>query len=245
MKSCSVICAKAFTLIEVMVALALLGMVIAAVYSSWIAIIRGSKIGLTAAAEVQRSRIAMRTLEDALTSTRMFVSDAEFYSFEGETGSKAFLSFVANLPASFPRGGKFGDYTVRRVTFALEPALNTGSQLVLRQTPLLVDADIDEKEHPVVLAKNVAKFELGFWDTRSGDWLDEWTQTNQLPPMVRITLQFAGKGYQSRPRDEVVRVVALPSIAVPTVWQTPGQPGRPNGGNPRVVLPGQNPVPAR
>jgi prepilin-type N-terminal cleavage/methylation domain-containing protein len=227
MKSCSVICAKAFTLIEVMVALALLGMVIAAVYSSWIAIIRGSKIGLTAAAEVQRSRIAMRTLEDALTSTRMFVSDAEFYSFEGETGSKAFLSFVANLPASFPRGGKFGDYTVRRVTFALEPALNTGSQLVLRQTPLLVDADIDEKEHPVVLAKNVAKFELGFWDTRSGDWLDEW------------------KGYQSRPRDEVVRVVALPSIAVPTVWQTPGQPGRPNGGNPRVVLPGQNPVPAR
>jgi type II secretion system protein J len=236
------ISARAFTLIEVMVALALLVMVIAAVYSSWIAIIRGSKTGLTAAAEVQRSRIAMRTLEDALTSTRMFVSDADSYGFEGETGNKAFLSFVANLPASFPRGGKFGDYTVRRVIFALEPAPDAGSQLILRQTPMWRDTDIDEKEHPVVLAKNVTKFELGFWDARSGDWLDEWTQTNQLPPMVKITLQFGGKAYQSKPREEVVRVVALPSIAVPTMWQTPGQPGRPNGGNPGAVRPGQNPV---
>ena len=62
-----------FTLNEIMVALFLLGMVVAAVYSSWIAIIRGAKIGLNAAAEVQRSRIAVRTLEDALTSTRMLV----------------------------------------------------------------------------------------------------------------------------------------------------------------------------
>jgi type II secretion system protein J len=241
---CANKCSKAFTLIEVMVAMFLLAMVIAAVYSSWIAIIRGSKIGLNAAAEVQRSRIAMRTLEDALTSTRMFVSDAEFYSFEGETGNKAFLSFVANLPASFPRGGKFGDYTVRRVTFALEPGPESGSQLILRQTPMLVDTDVDEKEHPVVLAKNVKKFELGFWDARSGDWVDEWTQTNQLPPMVKITLQFGGKDYQSKPREEVVRVVALPAIAVPTVWQMPGQAGRPTGGNPAPVT-GQSPVGAR
>lgn len=235
-----------FTLIEIMVALFLLGMVIAAVYSSWIAIIRGAKIGLNAAAEVQRSRIAIRTLEDALTSTRMFVSDGELYSFEGESGTKAYLSFVANLPTSFPRGGKFGDYTVRRVTFALQSGDENGSELVLRQAPMLVDMDQDETEHPVILAKNVKKFELGFWDIRTGDWLDEWTETNQLPPMVKVTLQLGGKGYQSKPREEMVRVVALPSVAVPSLWQMPGQAGRPPaGGNPGIVLPGQNPVPHR
>ncbi|MGN6556287.1 MAG: prepilin-type N-terminal cleavage/methylation domain-containing protein [Verrucomicrobiota bacterium] len=226
---------RGFTLIEVMVALFLLGIIVAAVYSSWIAVVRGSKVGLSAAAEVQRSRVAMRTMEDALTSVRMFVADSEYYSFEAENGNKAYLSFVANLPESFPRSGKFGDMMVRRVTFAIEEGSDGESQLVLRQTPLLMDLDVDEQNHPVVLAKNVTKFELGFWDLRNAEWLDEWTQTNQLPPMVKVTMQFGQKGYQSQPRDEVARVVAIPAVAVPSVWQTPNQPGRPpiNPGLPR------------
>ena len=218
---------QAFTLIEVTVSLFLLGMVVAAVYSSWNAIVRGSRVGLDAAAEVQRSRIAMRTVEEALTACRMFVADGEYYGFESENGNKAFISFVSKLPDSFPRSGKFGDYNVRRVTFALEPGQDSESQLVLKQCPLLMDMDVDEQNHPVVLAQNVKKFELGFWDLRTGDWLDEWAQTNQLPPMVRITLQFGGKKnrFDSKPGDEVTRVVALPAIAVPVVWQRSGQPG--------------------
>ncbi|MBC8096216.1 MAG: prepilin-type N-terminal cleavage/methylation domain-containing protein, partial [Akkermansiaceae bacterium] len=216
--------ARAFTLIEVMVALFLLGMVVAAVYSSWTAVVRGARIGLEAAAEVQRSRIAMRTIEDALTSTRMFVADGEYYAFEAENGSKAFLSFAAKLSESFPRSGKFGDFAVRRVTFGLETGPDSQSQLVLRQFPLLMEPDIDEREHPVVLAKHVKKFELGFWDARAGEWIDEWTQTNQLPPMVQITLQLGAKDndFQSKPRDEVTRVIAIPAIAVPAKWQMPG-----------------------
>ncbi len=214
----------AFTLIEVMVALFLLGLVVAAVYSSWIAVVRGAKIGLSAAAEVQRSRIAMRTMEDALTSTRMFAASGDYYGFEAENGNKAYLSFVANLAQSFPRGGKFGDFTVRRVTFSLEAGADSESQLVLRQFPLMIESDIDENEHPIVLAKHVKKFELGFWDARAGEWIDEWTQTNQLPPMVRITLQLGAKknDFRSKPRDEITRVVAIPAIAVPAVWQKPG-----------------------
>lgn len=216
----------AFTLLEVMVAMFLLTIVVTAVYSSWSAVSKGSRTGLKAAAEVQRARIAMRTMEDALTSVRMFVSDADSYAFEGENGSKAYLSFVANLQQSFPRGGKFGDFTVRRVTFGLEPGAEQNFQLVLRQFPPLMDIDIDEQEHPVVLAKNVKRFELGFWDKKTGDWLDEWTQTNQLPPMVRITLEFGDKGFQPAKGAELTRIVALPAIAVPTTWQRPGAQGR-------------------
>lgn len=218
--------ARGFTLIEVMVALFLLGLVVAAVYSSWIAIVRGSKVGLEAAAEVQRSRIAMRTMEEALTSTRMYVADAEYYGFEAENGTKAYLSFVANLSQSFPRSGKFGDFTVRRVTFGLEQGPDSEPELVLRQFPILMEPDIDEREHPIILAQHVKKFELGFWDIRSGDWIDEWTETNQVPPMVRITLQFGVKKNNSRANEEVTRVVAIPAIAVPTVWQVEGAVGR-------------------
>src|SRR5437879_5943157 len=53
----------AFTLLEIMIAIAIFGMVLTAIYSTWLAILRGKKAGETAAAEVQRSRIAIRALE--------------------------------------------------------------------------------------------------------------------------------------------------------------------------------------
>jgi prepilin-type N-terminal cleavage/methylation domain len=223
----------AFTLLEVMVAMFLLTIVVAAVYSSWNAVSRGSRVGLKAAAEVQRARIAMRTLEDALTGVRMFASDADSYGFEGAKGNQTYLSFVSKLPVAFPRGGKFGDMRIRRVMFGLEMGSDSTFQLVLRQAPLLMEMDIDEKEHPVVLAKNVKRFEVGFWDKQSGDWIDEWTQTNQLPSMVRVTLEFGEKGFQPAHGAELTRVVALPSVAVPTTWQRPGAPNRAIGNPPR------------
>ncbi len=228
----------AFTLIEMMVALFLLSMVIAAVYSTWTAILRGAQTGRKAAAEVQRSRMAMAMLEEALSSARSFASDIEYYSFDAENGSKAYLSFVGKLPSSFPRSGRFDPFDVRRLTFSLEAGKDQGDQLVLRQTPLLKEMNEDEDQHPIVLARNLKGFEMEFWDKRKGDWLDEWTETNQLPPMVKVTLQFAQDGNGSRVRDELTRVVALPSITVPMGWQAPG--ARPAGPI-QTVRPGQNP----
>ena len=74
--------------------------------------------------------------------------------------------------------------------FSLENSQNGGRQLVLRQTPILMDMDEDEQQHPIVLAKDVKEFSFEFWDLRKGDWVDEWTQTNQLPKLVRFTLRF-------------------------------------------------------
>ena len=49
-------------------------------------------------------------------------------------------------------------------------------QLVLRQNPLVMELDTDEKEHPIVLAKNVKGFEMQFWDSNKNppEWVDEW-----------------------------------------------------------------------
>jgi len=45
---------EAFTIVEILLAIAIFSMVLAAIYASWSSILRGSRIGLTAAAEVQR-----------------------------------------------------------------------------------------------------------------------------------------------------------------------------------------------
>lgn len=270
--------AGAFTLLEILVALALFGLVAAAIYSSWFAVMKGSRVGLTSAAKVQRSRIAMQTIEEALSSARSFDADNKYYWFDGENGAQATLSFVAKLPSSFPRSGKFGDFDVRRVTFSLEPdpaAGSSGKEIVLRQNPILMDLDIDEKEHPVVVAKGVKTFALEFWDERpvngrvtpgnvnsqangspaptTLDWLDEWDETNRLPAMVKVTLQFEGDDVGVNQRESI-KVVSLPTRAVPAAWQRaggfppsgPGGPGMPAvpgaGGLPGVNLsPGQIP----
>lgn len=219
-----------FTLIEIMMAMAIFALVLTAIYATWTLILKSSKLGMAAAAQVQRERISIRMIEDALVSTRSFAADLQHYGFIAENGEAATLSFVARLSRSFPRSGKFGDFDVRRVTFSVESGHGSERELVLRQNPILMDVDVDEQEHPLVLAKGVNKLLFEFWDVRLNDWVEDWKQTNQLPKLVKVTVQFAEPnqhGSYSQRKEEVTRIVALPSITVPANWQMPGAPGSP------------------
>jgi prepilin-type N-terminal cleavage/methylation domain-containing protein len=207
-----------FTIIEIMVALFLLSFVVAAIYASWMAVVRGSKVGLNAAAEIQRSRIAIRRIEEALSGARFFPNAPEYYTFEAENGSEAFISFVTGLPKWFPRNDLFKS-DVRRVTFALERGREFGSDLVLRQQEMLKDLPEDEQLHPVVLARGVAKFEMQFWELRKGEWVDEWTLTNELPALVWVTLQIGDDRSQLKTTREINRIIPLPGRTDPQSWQ--------------------------
>ena len=219
---------RAFTLMEIMIAIAMLALVLAAIYSTWTTILKASKVGLEAAAQVQRERIATRTIEQALSATRSFAADYRHYAFMADNGENATLSFVARLPQSFPRSGRFGDFSVRRVTFSLENAPESGRQLVLRQTPILMDLDDDEQQHPVVLARDVKEFKFEFLDLQKQDWVDDWFQSNQLPKLVRFRLHFGSSDpTRSHVESEITRVVALPSIMVPANVQMTGPIGGP------------------
>lgn len=243
----------AFTLIEILVAIGIFSLVLVAIYSSWTAILRASKVGLDAAAAVQRSRIVMRTIEDSLLCAQSFGQNQRFYGFMAQNGNDASLSFVARLPDSFPRSRKFGDLCLRRVTFSVEAGTESSRQLVLRQSPILMDLDKDETDHPLVLAKYLSEFQMEFWDARANDWTDEWRQTNQLPKLVRISLKLSDNANSyHRPPDEIIRIVSLPATTVLPIWQVPRgsqfqQPNQltnnPPGFNPNPV-PGQGGIPS-
>lgn len=230
--------AGAFTLLEVMIAIAIFAGVMAAIYASWSGIIRGSKAALEATADAQRARVAIRTLEEALTSAVLFSQNVRHYAFVADTGgSFATLSFVARLGASFPGSGLFGEQTVRRVTFEVKNGQSGPNELVLSQKPLLAPPDSDADTYPLTLARNVKRFSVNFWEPRRGEWIDEWKWTNQLPRAVRIELTFGEPTQLGRQAENVfTRTVALPSLAVPPAYQlgapapvapVPGQPGQP------------------
>jgi type II secretion system protein J len=224
-----------FTLIEILVAIGIFSLVVAAIYTCWSAILRSSKVGLDAAARTQRSRMALQSIEESLTYARMYAANAErYYWFEGNSGSDAWLSFVAQLPRSFPRGGKFGDLTMRRVEFSLQEGPDYTRQLVLRQRPLLMDYDEDEENHPLVLAREVEEMIVNFWDQQQEDWIDEWTLTNEIPPLVRVSLiTKRGTGYNAR-KVESTLVIRPASMAVQAANQ---------GAVPPTVPPGTPAVP--
>ncbi len=213
---------RAFTLIEVMIAMTIFGLVMVAIYSSWAAILRGSKVGLNAAAEAQRTRMATRAIREALTSAQLYVENIRYYSFMADTsGDFAALSLVSRLPASFPGSGLFGNQVVRRVSFTVESGPSGQRQLVLRQVPILEPPDTAETPYTIILAPNVHQFSMEFWNTNTLEWDPEWPFTNQLPKLVRFALSVGPPNHRPRPEDISLQTALVSSMAIPRVLQIP------------------------
>jgi prepilin-type N-terminal cleavage/methylation domain-containing protein len=215
--------ARAFTLLELMVALALLAFIVIAIYSTWYSILKGSKVALDAAAAAQRSRITMRTLQDSLSCACIYNQNIRYYTFLADSdGGFASLSFVARLPKSFPHGGKFGDLDMRRLTFSVEEGPDSQKQLVLRQNPILMEVDQDEQNYPLVLARNIKKFIVRYPDPKTGEWVQEWTATNQLPSKVEILVQLGALDqFSTKPQEALFGEAILAAQPVRVEWQMP------------------------
>ena len=153
---------RAFTLIEIMIAIAIFSLVLSAIYSVWGAIMRSTQVAQDVAAQAQRQRITLRTIEDSLMAIQSFQASPQYYSFIVENGDTPTLSFTARVPEIFPRNGKFFDaitgrnFNLRRLSYSLEAGDGNQKNLVLRQNPVLMDLDADEQQFPLVLGGNTA-----------------------------------------------------------------------------------------
>lgn len=223
--------ARAFTIMEVMIAIFIFAIVIYAIYSTWISIMRGTQSGLKAAAEVQRSRMAMRTIEDALMTAQLYVQNIYWYAFLADTsGDLASLTLVSRVPKSFPGAGQYEDTVVRRVSFFVQSGPR-GNELIMTQSPMLTDTNSAFQAYSLVLARDVTRFSLEFFNAQKEEWEEEWKYTNALPALVMVTLGLGKKGASKEAHDEVSRLIALPAAAVAGELQAT-QPIRPPPGNP-------------
>ncbi|HEY0454917.1 MAG TPA: prepilin-type N-terminal cleavage/methylation domain-containing protein [Verrucomicrobiae bacterium] len=235
-----------FTLLEIMIAMFIFAMVLTAIYSTWTGILKGTQSGIKAAQDVQRSRITINALEQSLVTAVVYNENIKWYYFIANSkGDMGELSFVAKLPPSFLSGGRFGDASLRRVSFYTQPGENGMSELVMDQVPILWNTNDSElRGHSITLARDVSKFELEFYDPQKKDWVTEWVNTNSLPPLVHIILELGKTSGSSKPADVVARMIAIPSQVVAGVQAGPGPtPGTtpPGGIPPGGVPPGGYP----
>jgi type II secretion system protein J len=228
--------ASGFTLLEIIIAIAIFSMVMVAIYATWAAVLRGSKAGIDAAADAQRSRMTMRAVTEALGSAQLYVDNMAHYAFYSEEeGDFSSISFIARLSETFPGSGLFSGQPIRRVSFSVEPVGGRHNQLVLRQSPLLEPQEITEP-YAIVLAPHVNLFSLEFFDTNLNEWASEWTLTNQLPRMVRVAVGLGSPG-RNLSREEIsVQTVLLSSVALPREALAPAR-ARIGGSRPPTPTP--------
>ena len=223
-----------------MVAMFVFSIVVAAIYATWAVVMRAAQVGQEAAAQAQRQRVVLCAIGDALMGVESFQASQHYYWFKLENGEAPFLSFVARLPDTYARNGKFvgaaggRDASSRRVTFSLAAGDAGEKDLILRQNPVLMDLDQDEQQYPLVLARNVKEFTIEWWGTNHLDhaeWMTDWddTMTNTIPQMLRVHLVLgtnpahAANGANS-PEFAATRIYTVPSQMMPAQVQSGGPP---------------------
>lgn len=257
-----------FTILELMLSIGIFALILTAIYSIWIAILKGTRAGQKAAAEVQRARVAMRALEGSLNGAVRFQPaptqnrglrqpKRDRYAFKADmSGDMATLEFSSRLPDGFPGSEQYQQLQqkVRRIRFEAAAANGGGYDLLMTQWPILLPDNpaSDYQPYTITLARDVTHFQVLMFDTSKGEWLDQWTTTNLLPKIVQISLGI-GKSSAGKPSELVYTVVSVPSDGVggdmqaapPPVGIPPGglPPGSlPPGSNPGGVSSGKNPA---
>ena len=214
----------AFTMIEVMLAIGIFALILSAIYGSWSAVSRGARIGLTAATEAQRERMTVRVLEDALLNCQMYQNNQANYTMVAiPRGDFSSISFVANLPGSFPGSGRYGGISMRRVQFWVEPGMNGLNQMFMEQHPPLLATNVDNQPYRLGLGRDIFLFLMEFWDEREAKWTNELVNSNQIPRLVRFAVGFGhAENSRTNPRELITRIVSLPSTVITSAMQAPG-----------------------
>ena len=182
-----------FTLVELLVVVALLGMISVALFGGIRFGARSWEAGHTRLEALNEVEVAQSVLRRLLSRSReVALFDAnrnrEAVSF---TGRRDAVYFAAPLPAHRGIGGAYG-YALR------VKRGRDGDHLVLAwrlQRPETPPASADEDyEDETVLLSDIADLSFDYYGAPDGDripdWRDNWDGSGGLPRLVRLTVDF-------------------------------------------------------
>lgn len=206
-----------FTLIEVLIATALLAAGLTLAFATIGAATRTAQRGEVMAAQSERIRAVEGFLRRRLEAVRPvpFNFDPEAGVAQRFIGGRDRMRFVADLPDYLGRGGPYLH------DFAIDGDGDRGERITLSLGMVVAGQVIDEdvERPPEVLVEGLesARFRYRSFapDGTFGDWQDEWENAEQLPLLVEITL-IDGSGDAWPPV-----VVSLPLAAITTGYSLP------------------------
>jgi len=204
---------RAFTLLEVLLAVTMLGLVIGAVTATWQAGLNGWRRTAGVSDSLQRERIVMGTLENLTTSIVYARSDDALYDInfahDPQTGDS--VSFVTGSDLLLPQV-EASAAGLRRVTIALQHDGRNRSFLGIANSAALEPADNAPGLVWHALSADVCGFAVRFRDPRDGSMVDKWDESNLLPAAIEYTIGFGANDGRTPP-VVVTRTIELPIAA--------------------------------
>ena len=203
-----------FTLMEVLLAVAILSIVLAGVYNTWNASLNAWRRGTDASEVFQRQRIVMEALGELAQSALFFAASPTLYSVIGtkNPGLGDSVSFVTASDAFLPPS-ETSAVGMRRVTISLEQDDYRRTYLaIVNQPALRPDDQSGETLQAHVISTDVSGFYVRYRDGRNGIWNDTWDDANTPPSAMEFTVVF-GKQGDRLPPVVVTRAVDIPVAA--------------------------------
>ena len=196
---------RGFTLIEVMLAIVLLAVLLAAAFGGIRSAVKGMHIGENLMDRTNRLRVAQEFIRHQLSRTLPLPfgqerGTGENLMFEGK---RDLMRFVAPMPGYLSNGGAYVQ------TLELTNTRN-GKQLLFNHW-MLNGFDKDKlnrsDSEPVILMDQVesGKFEYRKLDDQGEleDWSDDWDKPSVTPVMIRITLKMRKEALVGWPDMEI------------------------------------------
>lgn len=190
--------ARGFSLVELMIAMAITATIGAMTIGSFRQVDRAREIARTqtdryAAARLALTRlsreVSMAFLSDAYDRARYRDRPTAFVGREDE------LLFATMAHQRLYRDVRESDQSVVAYTLDSDPQ-NSGEKAIFRREKVHLDDEPDRGGHTDLVADHIASFRIRYWDARRNDWAREWTtksvdHANELPTRVRFEVEIA------------------------------------------------------
>lgn len=207
---------RGFTLIEVLVAGAILSLVLAALYGAFSRTLTSKHVAEERAARSRVARIVLLRISEDLQASFPFAPDnARFISrtFRESAFPEDALSFIALAYRPLTDANAEGDLCEIGYALVPDPEVPAYRQLVRRVQPdLVADRDATRDIYPLLVQVRGLRFR--FFDGRT--WREEWGRENTqntLPRAVEVVLYLADPSTGSlQAGDPAEKVVAFSTV---------------------------------
>jgi len=200
----------AFTLLELMIAVTILGMVMASVYATWSAALSGWKRSGAISASFQRERVVMDTLTELASSIVYFNSSQRVYAVQGQHDESAgdAVSFVTSSDVLLPQS-ESSIAGMRRVTIALQLDEHGRPFLSIMNASALASSDDSSTSQAHVLCADVRGFQVRYRHPSNQSWQEKWDDSDLVPAAMEFTVAFGGTDGRTPP-VVMTRAVDIP-----------------------------------
>ncbi len=171
---------RGFTLVEVLIALAILAMIVVSTFTIFRSASKSWQKGETRSERYQNARNAIYRISTEISQA--VINSNSLCKFTGDKNKVSFISFVSTESGVFELG-------------ELEFWLDGAGRLLMRNDDVDPDYDFTTYDHSDVLSENVSELEFSYFD--GAVWTDAWN-TDQalgigLPKAVKIKIKIEDK----------------------------------------------------